>query len=100
MANTTVRLSEGASETLRELARGGGKSMQAVLEQAIEALRRQHFLEAVNSSYGTIRNDAPGWAEIEEERRAWDATLLDGLSVREGRATYRRRKSSARRKRK
>ena len=53
--------------------------MQVVLEQAVETLRRQRFLEAVNSAYGSLRGDAEAWAEIEQDRRHWDSTLLDGL---------------------
>ena len=72
--------------------------MQAVLDEAIETLRRQRFLEAVNDAYASVLGDATEAAELERERREWDATLLDGLEAREGGARYRsRRKSGARR---
>jgi hypothetical protein len=91
MGHTTVRINETTRDTLRELARAEGRPMQAVLEQAVETLRRQRFLEAVNSAYGSLRGDAKAWAGIERDRRDWDSTLLDGLGVQEGRATYRPR---------
>lgn len=62
--------------------------MQALLEEAVEALRRQRFLEQVNAAYAAIRGDAKAWAAVEQERRAWDGTLLDGLSVHEPPGSY------------
>lgn len=62
--------------------------MLALLDEAVEALRRQRFLEQVNSAYATLRADPRAWAAIEAERRAWDLTLPDGLAVAEGRAPY------------
>ena len=101
MGQTTVRISDATRDTLRELARAEGRPVQAVLAQAVETLRRQRFLEAVNSAYGALRGNTETWAEIERDRRDWDPTLLDGLDVRESRATYRpRRRSGARRGRK
>lgn len=96
MGQTTVRISEATRDTLRDLARAEGRPMQAVLELAVETLRRKRFLEAVNNAYGSLRDDANAWAEIERERRDWDSTLLDGLRVQESRAAYRpRRKTGA-----
>ena len=88
MGNTTVRVSESTREILREMAQIEGKPMQAVLEEAVEALRRKRFLEEVNAAYASLRVDAKAWAAIEGERRAWDGTLLDGLSVHEPRGRY------------
>ena len=57
--------------------------MQAVLEEAVEGLRRLRFLEGVNDEYAALRRDHVAWKSVEDERRAWDASLLDGLSPRE-----------------
>ena len=62
--------------------------MLALLDEAVEGLRRQRFLEQVNAAYATLRRDARAWTAIEGERREWDGTLADGLSVAEGRAPY------------
>jgi hypothetical protein len=66
------------------------------------ALRRhrQQFLEEVNAAYARLRQDASAWKAIESERRAWDATLTDGLIIAEGgtgHATRRFRKPRRRR---
>jgi predicted transcriptional regulator len=84
----TIRISDSAHGTLRELSRAEGKPMLALLDEAVEALRRQRFLQQVNAAYATLRADPRAWEAVEAERRAWDATLPDGLAVAEGRAPY------------
>ena len=88
MGNGTVRISNGAHATLRELSRAEDKPMLALLDEAVEALRRQRFLEQVNAAYATLRAHPGAWEAALAERRAWDATLADGLAVAEGRARY------------
>jgi hypothetical protein len=88
MSDGTIRISESAHGTLRELARAEGKPMLALLDEAVEALRRQRFLEQVNAAYASLRADPRTWKAVEAERREWDATLADGLAVAEPRAPY------------
>jgi hypothetical protein len=88
MSYGTIRISESAHGTLRELSRSEGKPMLALLDEAVEALRRQRFLEQVNAAYTTLRADPRTWAALEAERRSWDATLADGLAVAERSASY------------
>ena len=88
MAYGTTRISAAAHGILRELSQTEGKPMLALLDEAVEALRRQRFLESVNAAYATLRADRKAWDAVEAERRAWDATLADGLAVAEGRAPY------------
>lgn len=89
MGYTTVRISEVTRDTLRRLAGQKGRPMQSVLEEAVESLRRQRFLEDVNSAYAELRGDSEAWRQVEQERTTWDKTLLDGLTVAEGTAPYR-----------
>ncbi len=91
MGYGTTRISTASHEILRELSRAEGKPMLALLDEAVEALRRQRFLEHVNAAYATLRADPRTWKTIEAERQAWDATLADGLDVAEGRGRYRAR---------
>jgi hypothetical protein len=100
MGHGTTRISASAHQILRELSKAEGKPMLALLDEAVEALRRQRFLEQVNAAYATLRADPRAWEAIEGERRAWDVTLPDGLAVAEGRAPYEarsRRKRSRKR---
>jgi len=83
MASATVRISENSRNILRELATQEGKSMQVVIEKAIEHYQRQRFLEEVNTAYAALRGDHEAWKKVAEERAQWDATLSDGLSADE-----------------
>jgi hypothetical protein len=88
MAYGTTRISASAHGMLKEMSKAEGKPMLALLDEAVEALRRQKFLERLNAAYTTLRADARAWEAVEDERRAWDVTLLDGLAVAEGRPPF------------
>ncbi len=77
--SATVRITPESHRKLKTLAEDLGTSMPAVLEQAIEALRRQRFLEQASQAYGELRRDKKAWAAEQAERKAWDKTLKDGL---------------------
>jgi hypothetical protein len=88
MVYTTVRITASTRDILREMARIEGRPMQALLEEAVETLRRKRFLEEVNAGYASLRGDAKAWGAVEAERREWDHTLHDGLTVHEPRGRY------------
>ena len=96
MSYGTTRISAAAHGILRQLAKAEGKSMLTLLDEAVEALRRQRFLEQVNAAYAILRADPRTWEAVERERRAWDATLGDGLTVAEGPGAYRARSRAKR----
>ncbi len=77
MASVTVRIGEQSHKTLREIAERSGESMQAILTHAIEAYRRERFLESANAAFETLRKDPKAWRREQEERAEWDATLRD-----------------------
>ena len=79
MTTTTIRVSLRTRDLLQELAHTSGSSMQAVLEQALEQYRRQQLLDATNAAYSTLRAKPEAWANLEQERLAWEQTLADGL---------------------
>jgi predicted transcriptional regulator len=89
MGYTTVRISTEAHQKLRDLAEKAGRPMQSLLEDAVETLRRQTFLERLNEDYASLRADPAEWRRVEAEREAWDVTLGDGLTVAEPRSKYR-----------
>jgi len=98
MGYTTVRISSRAHKALKELATNDGRPMQALLDEAVEALRRKRFLERVNEAFGGLRKDAAAWSALEAERKEWDSTLLDGLSVHERGPVYGARHGKAARR--
>ena len=65
------------------MAKAQSSSMQAILDKAIEAFRRQKFLESVNAGYAALRSDPTAWDDELRERSDWDQTLLDGLGPNE-----------------
>jgi hypothetical protein len=79
MSQPTVRITSQTRATLRALAQHSGRTMQEVLDLAIEAYRRRLFLEETNAAFARLRDDPSAWAEVQEERAAWDQALGDGL---------------------
>jgi len=75
MSSATVRISLATREKLRALADQSGESMNAVLDQAVEAYRRHRFLEQANDAYAALRNDPEAWHEEQTERIIWKTTL-------------------------
>ncbi len=83
MSSPTVGISEKARQTLTELAEQTGKTVQDILDQAVEDYRRKVFFEQLNADYAALKADPQAWAEELEERRLWEATLGDGLDPAE-----------------
>ncbi len=53
--------------------------MQAVMDQAIEDLRRRKMLEATNAAFSALKANKSAWREEAEEREIWESTLSDGV---------------------
>ena len=80
MPTTTVRIREETYRALREMAEESEISISELIAQAVENLRRQRLLERSNAAYGALRADPAAWEMEQEERRAWETTLQDGMS--------------------
>ena len=78
MQTTTIRISESSRRILRELSQRDKRPMQAVLEQAIEAYRRQTFLAGLSADFAALRENELEWQAEKTERATWDITLADG----------------------
>ena len=79
MSSVNVRISSTSYQILKSLAKGKGQSMQSVIDQAIEELRRRRMLDATNSAFSALKADKEAWAIESEERRLWENTLADGV---------------------
>src|SRR6218665_2717884 len=79
MASETVRIKPDTHAKLTELAKAAGESLTDTLERAVETLRRQKVLEAVNAGYADLRRDKKAWNAWQAELAAWDQTTSDGL---------------------
>jgi hypothetical protein len=73
-----VRVSESLHQTLRHLSTVQGKSMQAILEQAVEEHRRAMFMTEMNAAFQALRDNPEAWQAEQEERALWEQTLMDG----------------------
>ena len=78
--SATVRINPQSHRKLKSLAEEMGESMPVVLEQAIEGLRRQRFLDQAANDFARLRQDKQAWADELAERKVWDKTSKDGLS--------------------
>lgn len=84
MSTAIVRVSEAAWQTLKDLSERCGKTMQEIVDRAVEEYRRKLFLEEANRAYAALKSDPGAWREELEERRVWDAVLADGTEEGEG----------------
>lgn len=80
MQDLNVSISFTAYEILESLAKQTGETFQSILDKAIEAYRRQLFLEEANQAFTMLRNDEVAWKEELDEREIWDCTLSDGVA--------------------
>jgi len=74
-----IRVPEPTHSILRELADETGSSMQDLLVEAVEEMRRQRMFELSNAAYVAMRANEDEWQEELRERKLWDVTLSDGL---------------------
>lgn len=81
MSGKTVRVSSKTAETLKDIARETGDSVQRVLDRAVEEHRRTLFLEEANKAYAELKENPRQWKEEQEEREIWSNTLTDGQEV-------------------
>ncbi len=77
--STTVRVKEHVHAQIRELAQEMDESIQDVIEEAIEAFRRQRMIEAHNRAYAALRADPERWKAELAEREVWNEAAADGL---------------------
>lgn len=78
MSSSTVRISKESSHILKEMAARERKSLQAILDTAIEEYRRRRFLQEANKAYLILKENSGNWKAEMDERKQWEATLADG----------------------
>lgn len=79
MASITVRIDSATHKMLHSLSAQTGRKMQEILGEAVELYRRKLLLDKANAAFAALKADSQAWKEEQEERAAWDVTLLDGL---------------------
>lgn len=76
---TMMKLNEGLRDRLKRLAAREGKTMQAFLEDLLEAYEERRFFVELQTGYTRLRADGQAWSEHQRELAEWDAVLADGL---------------------
>ena len=79
MSTTTIRVMKSTRDLLNEMSQATGQPMQSIVEQALDNYRHEQMLSALNNAYTILQENEAAWEEIEAERAAWNATLVDGL---------------------
>ena len=79
MSTPNVEISESSLQVVQKLAAQTGQSVTQILDEAVDAYRRKLFMDEVNAAYAALRADPAAWAEVEEERRSMEGSLMDGL---------------------
>lgn len=77
--STTIRINPTTLQVLKQVAMQAGEPMQTILDKAIEAYRRQLFLEQANKSFAALQKKPELWIEELSERQEWETTLSDDL---------------------
>ena len=79
MSSVNVRISSSSYQILKTLSQNKGQSMQSVIDQAIEDLRRRKMLEETNLAFSALKSDNTAWQDEIDERGIWENTLSDGV---------------------
>ena len=79
MQSVNVRISSQSYQILKTLAQDNSQTMQSVIDQALEDLRRRKILEATNEAFSTLKANQDLWQEEIAERKVWENTLSDGV---------------------
>ena len=75
----TAKLSKPTHLALKQMSEKTGKSMQLVLDEAVELYRREKFFEELNRGVLAVKANPQAWAKELEERKLLESTLSDGL---------------------
>jgi hypothetical protein len=75
----TVRIDPEAHAALTEIARAKHLSLTEALSRAVEAYRRQVFLDGLANDFAVLKADSKAWAAERGEVQAWETTVADGL---------------------
>ena len=79
MQSVNVRISSNSYQILKSLSQEEGQTMQSLIDNALEDLRRRKMLEATNQAFARLKANESDWNEELAERELWENTLSDGV---------------------
>ncbi|CAA7601230.1 Hypothetical protein DEACI_1883 [Acididesulfobacillus acetoxydans] len=77
--STTIRINSSTLQVLKQIALQTGEPTQTTLDKAIEAYRRQVFLQQANNAFAELQKKPELWQEELSERQEWETTCNDDL---------------------
>ena len=78
-ASTTIRVPQDFRDRLRRVSESRHTSLTDTLHDALEALRREEFFDAIARSEADLREDPVAWASYLAEAEEWSRDSgLDG----------------------
>lgn len=80
MGTVTVRVSTATRDRIAELSRETGRSMAAVIDEAIRDYEGKRFFEDFGRQVAATRADPAAWAAHQAETAAFEEAAGDGLT--------------------
>lgn len=80
---TTIRVTQKAYNTLKDVAEQEHASIQDTLEKLLEEYATRKFFADLSHSVAQAKERPEVWEEELQERGSWEATLSDGLEEEE-----------------
>lgn len=77
--STNIEISEKSLDVIRHISEQKGLNISAVLDEAVEAYRREVLLDETNAAFQALKNDPEAWREEVEERRLWENAIGDDV---------------------
>lgn len=74
-----LRIDRRTDSVLSKLAKQTGKAKKDLVARAVELMRREQLLDAMNAGFAALKADPAAWAEELEERRLWESAVADGV---------------------
>ena len=74
-----IRIEPATHAKLAAIARAQHSTLTETLSRAVEAYRREVFLEGLATDFAALHAKTEEWDEEKAERADWEQTNLDGL---------------------
>jgi hypothetical protein len=79
----TVRIDPKLHATLRALSEAEQRSINQIIEDAVERYQQAAFWQALHDGFALLRADPVAWSEYQAEAALWDSVSGDGLDDEE-----------------
>ena len=77
--DANLRIDRRTDRLLASLAKETGQPKKEIVARAVERVRRDSILDAMNAGYASLKADSAAWQREIDERGLWSVTLADGL---------------------